>query len=207
MSRSFHDQLWKELLAPCYQLKGNIFSREHTSTNRAPWQETVERLKFHFVVTKHLKEAVTGDLNDFFIHSGAEPCRILVFKGSQFCAHAPCIFRVFISATVGEPGGSPASMPKVRKWKCNLTEARRQRHALCGTVLSGEQIADDIAFNRIRHRKPPRDWASPERRGDNVVFSSIKTFTAELKDLLISAPITEDVGKYWPQTYFFRLES
>lgn len=84
MSHSFHDQLWKELLAPCYQLKGNIFSRERISTNRAPWQETTGRLKFHFVVTKHLKEAVTGDLNDFFIRSGAEPGRIRVLRGHNF---------------------------------------------------------------------------------------------------------------------------
>lgn len=82
---------------------------------------------------------MTGDLNDFFIRSGAEPGRIRVFKGSQFCAHSPCIFRVFISATLGEPGGSPASVPKVRKWKCDLTEARRQRHALCGTVFWGSR--------------------------------------------------------------------
>jgi len=96
-------------------------------------------------------------------------------------------------------------MTKFRKCKCSPAEAGIQRHIQCGPVLSEEQIANDVKVHHIRNRKPPRD--SLERQGDNQVFRSIKTFTAELKDLLISVCTTENAGKYWPQMYFFRLES
>lgn len=74
----------------------------------------------------------------------------------------------------------------------------------CGAVLSEEQISHNVKLHHSRNRKPPRD--SPEWQGNNEVFRSIKTFTAELKDLLISVCTTEDAGKYWPQMYFFRLK-
>lgn len=54
----------------------------------------------------------------------------------------------------------------------------------CGAVLSEEQISHNVKLHHSRNRKPPRD--SPEWQGNNEVFRSIKTFTAELKDLLIS---------------------
>lgn len=95
-------------------------------------------------------------------------------------------------------------MPKVRRWKRSPTEAPIQRHVQCGMVLSEEQIANNVKLQHIRNRKPLRD--SLERQGDNEVFRSIKTFTAELKDLLISVCTTENPGKYWPQMYFFRLK-
>lgn len=116
-----------------------------------------------------------------------------------------CILGVSISAVCCEWREQCASMPKVRKWKCSPIRAGTQRHVQCGTVLSEEQIANDVKLHHIRNRKPPKD--SLERQGGNEVFRSIKTFTVELKDLLISDCTTENAGKYWPQMYFFRLKS
>lgn len=95
-------------------------------------------------------------------------------------------------------------MPKVRKWKCGSIEAHIQMHIQCGMVLTEQQIANNIRFHHIRNRKPLR--GSVERQGDNKVLRSIRTFTAELKDLLISVWATENAVKYWPQMYFFRLK-
>lgn len=104
-----------------------------------------------------------------------------------------------------EPGELSVSMPKARKWKRNLTGARRQRHVQCGAVLLEMQRADDV-LHGIRHRRTPREGETPKCQGNEVVFRSMKNFTAKLKDLLISASTTEDDGKYWPKTYFFRLK-
>lgn len=120
-------------------------------------------------------------------------------------ACALCILGVSISAARCERGEQCASMPKVRKWKCSPIEKRIQRHIQCGMVLSEEQITNDVKLHHIRNRKPPRD--SLECQGDNEVFRSVKTFTVEIKDLLISVCTTENAGKYWPQMYFFRLKS
>lgn len=84
-------------------------------------------------------------------------------------------------------------------------DARTQRHVPCGTGLSEQQIAHNVKLHHSRNRKPLRD--SPVGQGNNGVFRSIKTFTAELKDLLISVCATENARKYWPQMYFFRLKS
>lgn len=203
MHHLFQDQFWKELLAQYYRLKGNIFSRECTSSNQASWHMTTVRLMLHFVVTEHSKEAMTGDLNDFFIHFRAEPGHVEASKELQFCTCTVHFRSIYFSCMLWRQ--QCASVPKISKWKYSPVEAYIQRHVPCGTGLSEEQIAHNVKLHHSRNRKPLRD--SPEWQGNNEVFRSIKTFTEELKDLLISVCTTENAGKYWPQMYFFRLKS
>lgn len=199
----FWDQFWKELLAQCYQLERNIFSRERTSSSRASWQVNIERLMFHFVVTKHSKEAMTGDLNYFFIHFSAEPGHVQAFKESQFCMGTVHFRSIYFRHTLWM---RRAVCLNARGQKMEM-QSYRGTYTKAHTMWNGAfraAIANNIRFHHIRNRKPLRD--SIECHGDNEVLRSIKTFTAELKDLLISVWATENAGKYWPQMYFFRLK-
>lgn len=120
-------------------------------------------------------------------------------------ACAPCILGVPISASCCEWGQQCASTPNVRKWTCSPIEPHVRSHVQRGMLLLEEKIDSGVKLHHIRNSKLLRD--SLELQGDNKVFRSIKTFTAELKGLLISVCTTENAGKHWPQMYFFRLKS
>lgn len=86
---------WKKLLAPCYWSEENIFSREHTSADWAFWQETIESLKFHFVVTKRPKEAMMGSwmISLFILWQNLAIFRFL--RNPSF-EQARCVFLVYL---------------------------------------------------------------------------------------------------------------
>lgn len=138
MHHLFQDQFWKESLAQCCRLKGNIFSREWPSSNQASWHMTTERLMLHFVETEHSKGAMAGDLNDFFIHFRAEPGHVQASKELQFCTCTVRFRRIYFSCTLW--GQQCAPVPKTSKWKCSPVEAESKAWTLWSSAFRGADI-------------------------------------------------------------------